>query len=250
MRHIVVHSPDQAGEAHFVVTPWNPPRRTHANRWYVWRVFVALHVYVHLILLGTVAAERAPDLEAAYGPMTGMTGAQTARGRARYLDRQLRAVCWHNLGPGGKAMADWLHSLLERLDPTPPPEGANVHLYLDLYRSDTARLEKMLQRAVDCRGDLRRDLTPSASEDVSRADAILCRVSANDAVKRLRDYVGRFDPAELGVHYPEIRREIAACLLDAAVGRMERFAEHDGEVERLVAGSSDALFAVFDRGEP
>ena len=42
--HPLVHRDGGMDGAHPVITPWNPPRGSGANRWYVWRVLAAFHV--------------------------------------------------------------------------------------------------------------------------------------------------------------------------------------------------------------
>ena len=104
-----------------VIIPWRPSRLSGENRFRAQHVLTAFHVYVHLALLSTVAESRAPELEATYGRLSGMIESHRARARARYLGHQLRtqSLCWDDLGAIRQDLADWLHSLLDILDPAP-----------------------------------------------------------------------------------------------------------------------------------
>jgi predicted O-methyltransferase YrrM len=235
-----------------VVTPWNPSRLSGANRWHAWRVLAAFHVYVHMTLLCTVAERRAPELEATYGPFSGMTESHRARDRARYLGRQLhtQARCWDELGPVGQKVADWLHSLLDILDPDPAPDGSTLHLYLDLYHGETDRLERTLaEQPTEHLGVLREELTGLARQDLASTRAVLRDLDANQQLARLDTADVGFTDAELGDSYPEIRRIVETCLLDASPDgyRMSESGAHDAMVGEMVDSASDALFALSAR---
>ncbi len=225
------------GTQRSVLVPWNPSQLCGANRWHAWRVLAAMHVYVHLALLNTVAERRGAELTSRYGPVYGMTGSHRAAARARYLGRQLRAQteCWDLLGPVGRGLTDWLLSLMDVLEPAPAPEGATLHLYLDLYRRETDRVERILADPAR-HTDTERVLSAIARQDVSRARAILCELGADAHVAELDAAAG----------YPGIRRIIERCLLAASLDgyRMSESARHDAMVAELVSASSDALHAL------
>ncbi len=127
---------------------WNSPRLTDANLWDVHRVFAALHVYAHLALFSAVAERRAPEFEGAYGPIRAMTSSKKAAERAHYLGDQLKQGCWEDLGIGGQNLADWLISVLQVLDPSPPPSDAYLHLCLDLYEREAREVAAALRGTV------------------------------------------------------------------------------------------------------
>ena len=110
-----------------VIVPWRPSRLCGDNRWHAGRVLAAFHVYVHLALLSTVAERRAPELEASYGPASGMVESDRARARARYLGHQLRAhaSCWDRLGPAGQELVG-LAAVAAR-HPRPSPRAGWLH---------------------------------------------------------------------------------------------------------------------------
>lgn len=231
-----------------VVTPWNPSKLSGANRWHSWRVLAAFHVYVHMALLSTVAERRAPELEVTYGPLSGMVESHRARARARYLGHQLRAqaLCWDELGPVGQGLVDWLQSLLDILDPTSAPDGSTLHLYLDLYQRETGRVGRMLAEPTEHPGGLREELTALARQDVASTRAILRDLDADQQLAKLDTAVMRLTDAELPDSYPEVRRIVETCLLDASPDgyRMSESGAHDAMVGEMVDSASDALFAL------
>ena len=244
--HPLVRSNLGPDSAHPVITPWNPPRGSGANRWYVWRVLVAFHVYVHLTLLSTVAERRAPELQATYGPLCDMVESRQARARARYLGRQLKALCWHTLEPAGQALADWLHSILDIIDPAPAPEDATVHLYLDLYHRETDQLQQLLAQGRQDQTPLHHDLAELARHELTSTRTILGELDAHQHLARLNTAVARFPESELGQRYPQIRRIIETCLSDASLDgyRMSESGQHDTKLAEMFERASNALFAL------
>ena len=230
-----------------VLTPWNPSLLSGANRWHAWRVLAAFHVYVHLALLGAVAEQRAPELEATYGPFTDMIDSRRALDRSGYLSRQLRAQpqCWETLGVPGQQLAAWLQSLLDILDPDPAPDGAAVHLYLDRYHRETGRVEQMLAETPQTRS-VREGLTAVARKDIAGTRAILRDLDANRQLAALDAAVARFADHELADGYPEIRRTVETCLREASPDgyRMSDSGAQDSVVAQLVENASDDLYAL------
>jgi hypothetical protein len=133
-----VLDPDSVPDSEVRVTsPWNYPD----NEWDTHRILAAFHVYVHVALLCSIADERAEQLAAEYGPKTGMTPTRAAFDRAQYLGHSLREkACWDELGSAGKLLVEWLTSILDALDPAPPPLGASLHLLLNRYEREAARV--------------------------------------------------------------------------------------------------------------
>jgi predicted O-methyltransferase YrrM len=228
-----------------VITPWNPSQLSGANRWHTWRVLAAFHVYAHIALLSTVAERRAPELEGTYGPLSGMIESHRALARARHLCQQLRAHarCWDELDPVSQGLANWLYSLLDILDPAPAPEGSTLHLYLDLYRRETGRVEQMLAEPTRRSDALREALAGLARQDMASTRTILRDLDAREQVAYLD---ASTTDVQLPDGYPEIRRVIETCLCDASPDgyRMSESGEHDTMVGEMVEGGSDALFAL------
>ncbi len=225
-----------------VVTPWNPSMASGANFWHTWRVLAAFHVYVHMALLSTMAERRARELEPTYGPVTGMLDSDRARARARYLGHQLRTqeLCWDELGPVGRGLAEWLQSALDTFDHAPAPDGSTLHLYLDLYRRETVRVEGLLADPSAPRDEL----TVLARQDISSTRGILRELNAH---RELAAFEAWITDAELPHDYPALRGIVEKCLLAASIDgyRMNESARHDAMVGDMVQSGSDTLFALF-----
>lgn len=222
---------------------WNASRLTGANRWRTERVFAAFHVYVHLALLATVAEQRAPELESRYGPIADVLDSRSVRARARYLGLQLRTAFGQNLGAAGHAMVDWLHSLLDILDPTPPPSDATLHLRLELYRRETDQIERRLAAAPH------RDeagLAELAREDIAGTRDILTDLGAHTPLEPLDTFTAGLTESELAQSYPAIRRIINDSLIDATVDgyRLDGSGRHDRRAGEMIARSSDMFLAL------
>jgi predicted O-methyltransferase YrrM len=234
-----------------VVIPWRPSRLSGANRFDGRRVLAAFHVYVHLALLNTVAERRAAELETRYGSVSGMVGSRRARARARYLGHQLRvqAGCWEEIFTVGQGLADWMWSLLDILDPAPAPDGSTLHLYLDLYRRETDSLEQKLAEPAEQSRGFGQELTALARRDVASTRAILRDLDADQQLAKLDAAVVGLADAELGDSYPEIRRMVETCLIDASPDgyRMSGSGAHDAMVGEMVGRASDGLFAISGR---
>ena len=98
---------------------WNPPDANGGNLWSTLRSLAAFHVYVHIAILYRLADQGAMELGRRYGAVDGPTAicrSRTASERAHYLDEQIRAVCWEELGAAGKRFVDWFSSVLQVLD--------------------------------------------------------------------------------------------------------------------------------------
>lgn len=226
-----------------VCSPWNPPRFNKANHWDVHRVFAAFHVYVHVALLALVAERRAPELEGAYGPFHGMIDSGRALGRARYLGEKLTDLCWDHLGVAGRRMVDWLMSVLAHLDPSPAPRGATFHLCLDLYEKEAAKTAAALDKAGPAPSVLARRLAPLAKEEVEDARGLLAAMGAGEELRRFGGTVARYTDEELGLRFPELRRDIAAALVASSAGpyRLTESGRHDELFLRMTQSASVRL---------
>jgi hypothetical protein len=198
-----------------VCSLWNLPNPSRSNYWDTDRVLAAFHVYVHLALLCTVAEQRAPELSAVYGPLDKMTGRRDALARAHYLAEQLRTACWDELGLAGRRFVDWFGSVLDALDPSPPPPGACVHLLLDRYRRE-AREVDTLQRSRAPSPERSRSLAALAREEAGTARRVLTAVDAAAARDRLEGALAEFPEDDLADHFLKVRVAISRALLDAS----------------------------------
>jgi hypothetical protein len=203
-------------DGQLIVAAWNSPGLTALNAWDTHRVLAAFHVYVHLALFATLAESRAPELHHEYGPLDGagrpMTASRQACDRARYLGEQVRAWCWEELGLAGQGLVDWLSSILNVLDPSPPPSGACVHLLLARYTAEAKRVEQ--------HGPLAAGVAPRLAllmrGEVARTRHVLERLGAQSALAQFDRAVGSFSDADLGFQLPQVRRLIADTLLRQA----------------------------------
>lgn len=196
-----------------VVSLWNPQELSNANLWDAHRAFAAFHVYVHLGLLALTAERRARELEDRYGPKRDMVSSRTALDRAHYLGGQLRTTCWRELGLAGRQMAEWLMSVLGYLDPAPPPEGASMHLALDLYQREANAVDRTLRQW----GEVRRSrpmeqLAVLAGTEIEAARGILSGLEDRQGLDHLDAELGRHDGPRPAAAYPEVRRAITAAL--------------------------------------
>jgi hypothetical protein len=197
-----------------VVSLWNPPGLNGANVWDPHRAIAAFHVYVHLALLCTVAEQRAPELESIYGridaPPT-MTKSRIAFERAHYLGENLRTVCWPELGLAGQRMVEWLSSILDALDPAPPPPGSYLHLLLDRYLKEAARVQQQPpspSRAAQ--------LASLVRDETAFAQALLDVLSAPAEAGELSISLAKFSSFEDAGAFSQVRRLIATTLLRLA----------------------------------
>jgi hypothetical protein len=135
-------------------------------------VFAAFHVYAHLTLFAMVAEQREAELSGEYGPVRETVGSLRAFERAWYLGERLKEDCWELLGTAGRQMVEWLLAALEFMNPSSPPSGADIHLYLDRYVRESREAEGAFR---DARSDpaLAERLAPLAQDEVDAARALL-----------------------------------------------------------------------------
>jgi predicted O-methyltransferase YrrM len=227
-----------------VASIWNSPKLNDANRWDVHRVYAAFHVYAHLALFSALAEQRAEEFEDTYGPIQAMTSSEKAVQRAHYLGEQLKEQCWDHLGVAGQSLADWLISVLNLLDPAPPPKGAYLHLCLDLYEREAGQVAASL---LENGATLRRELPALAKDEIEGAQRVLDSAGADEALGRLNEILASFAEKDLGARFPELRIEIGSALLSASSdGYMLGHATSDQMLRELVAYESQRLFALSD----
>ncbi|HET6253138.1 MAG TPA: HEXXH motif-containing putative peptide modification protein [Puia sp.] len=206
-------------EAPRVVSPWNSEQLNKSNRWDAHRVYAAYHVYVHLALLGIVAEQRAAELESTYGPLHAMMESRKALERAHYLGEKLKEECWDELGPAGKSMAEWLFTVMDILDPNPPPKGAFIHLCLDLYETENNRVVSALKDKEPAAASFQKKLAPLAIAEWQSARQLLSIIGAQQEIDRLDTALNQFTDDELGKGFPQVRRIIGSALMNAAFNR-------------------------------
>jgi hypothetical protein len=132
-----------AADSPTIRAPWNSPLSWNSNDWSIDRALFAFHVYVHLALFFLVVEQRADELVPRYGSLGDMKPARSARAcldRARYLGAALQRSAGPELGPDGKLLVDWLLSILEALDPSPPYRDPTIQLWLDRYDRETREI--------------------------------------------------------------------------------------------------------------
>jgi predicted O-methyltransferase YrrM len=225
---------------------WNPPRLHKANRWHVHRVFAAFHVYAHLTLFAMVAEQREAELSGEYGPVRETVGSRRAFERAWYLGERLKEDCWELLGTAGRQMVEWLLAALEFMNPSSPPSGADIHLYLDRYVRESREAEGAFR---DARSDpaLAERLAPLAQDEVDAARALLATIGAHEPLNRFESAAESCANGDLGARFPQLRLLIAETLSDAAHDRyrLTELGEHDERLRALVEDGSVRLHPLL-----
>ncbi len=243
--------PDYSGaDSPKVCSLWNAQELNKANHWDTHRAFAAFHVYVQLSLLAMVAEQRAGALEPAYGPLRGMIDSRKALERAHYLGEKLKELCWDELGLAGKRLLDWLISVLDFLDPSPPPKGAYIHLLLDLYQREANKVDSVLKQSKSVLSTLPRELMPVVKEEVESTRRVLSAINAHGELERLNAALAPFADEELGARFSEVRRVIARTLMDASPDgyRLTSIAagpeDPDKLVKQMVESGSERLYLI------
>jgi hypothetical protein len=187
-----------------IISPWNYPD----NEWDTHRVLAAFHVYVHVALLCSVADERAAELDSEYGPKIGMTPTRAAFDRAHYLGSSLKEdACWDELGPAGRLLVEWLTSILDALDPAPPPEGTYLHLLLNRYEREAARVLRSQELSeVTYQAELLSDDEPVV------AAYILEHLGEKAVAEHLRSSVAAWATAPPHVRFAQVRKIILEAM--------------------------------------
>lgn len=232
-----------------VVSLWNAQEFSRANHWDTHRAMAAFHVYVQLTLLARLAEQRAPELEERFGRFCGMVESRKAFDRAWYLGEQLLAECSDHLGLAGMRMREWLMKVLDYLSDRPPPEGAYVHLMLDLYEREGNRIGAVLESDARAAQVFEPILVPAAQQELADARTILSAIGADLQLRRLeRDAAERAD--DDAHRFPVQRRLIAQLLRDASVdgyglnARAPAGFDADRMVRAMVERGSDTLYLM------
>jgi|GEM_PF-785283 Predicted O-methyltransferase len=233
-----------------VCSLWNAQELNKANYWDTHRAFAAFHVYIQLSLLAIMAEQRSEKLEEKYGPYRGLIESRKALERARYLGEKLKELCLEELGVAGKRLLDWLMSVLDFLDPAPPPKGAYIHLLLDLYQREANRVDAVLRESEAGHSSFSRELTPVVKAEVESTRRILSNIRAEEGLDQFNIAVGQYSEDELGSEFPAVRRIIAKTLLDASAdGYRLKSRTPDGEdpdelIKQMVEIGSERLYLI------
>ena len=186
-----------------------------SNFWDTDRVFAAYHVYVHLALLCTLAEQRASELADVYGPLHRMVTSRVALERAHYLAEQLRKVCWQELGLAGKRAVDWFSSVLDIINPSPPPQGSCIHLLIDRYRKEAKVVEYRLNKD-ERHLDLSRRLMILAKEEARIARNVFAAENANVDLGRFDHALAQVWDQDQKTHFARVRGLISETILDSS----------------------------------
>ncbi|MET9903142.1 HEXXH motif-containing putative peptide modification protein [Streptomyces sp. NPDC006446] len=241
-------APDFArADAPLVHSLWNMPDSTRGNYWDIHRTLAAFHVYVHLALFARAAREPAEGKQytARYGPAQ-MVGPNTALARARYLGDQLRQQGWAELGPAGRQIVDWLHSVLEVVDADPIVQGSFVHLLLDRYWRESSMVRSLAAvQTVDT--ELLPQFSRLLQEELDCARSVLGTLGYD--LTSFDEALGSFGSEESFERFASVRGLIAETLLRACPERYVLSSSHaaDDRVRRMVEESSETLRKLLGR---
>ena len=208
-----------------VCSLWNVPGTNNSNLWDTHRAVAAFHVYVHLALLSRMAEERATELEKVYGSAPGKPGminSRRAMERAHFLGEKIKELCWDELGLAGKRLIEWLISVLNALDPHPPPKGAFIHLLLDRYRGEAQMAERNAQSLINGRTESKIPISPHfahqlmslVKDEIKSARCALSAVHAEDNLSRFNATIERYSDAEVGTKFSQVRALISEAIFD------------------------------------
>lgn len=216
-------------DAPSVCSLWNVPGTNKANCWDTHRAVAAFHVYVHLALLSAMAEQRAAELEEVYGSpcaRPAMIDSRKAMERAHYLGEKIEELCWQELGLAGKRLVKWLISVIDALDPSPPPKGCYTHLLLDRYQREAQSVRQKVDAfcLFQTRSDNRRSqsaipesfmqkLLEIIKYEIENTRRILSGINASDKLIKFDHEVDSYSKDGLENKFYEIRNSVAAVIL-------------------------------------
>lgn len=209
------NAPDLPADVGKVVSLWNTPGLDASNSWDPHRTIAAFHVYVHLALFCTVAEQRAPEFESIYGRLDvppAMTNSRRAFERARYLGENLRSSCLAELGVAGQRMVEWFCSVLDALDPCPAPPGSHLHLLLDRYLMEAAKVQQIFPPSPTLESQLARLIR----DEIVSTNALLATMNAEAEKINFTTGLAQCSNLEQGTAFPQIRRLVAETLFRLA----------------------------------
>jgi hypothetical protein len=203
-----------------VCSLWNVAGSNKSNLWDIHRALAAFHVYVHLALLSTIAEQRAPELEKKYGPRRAIIESRRAMDRAHYLCEKIRESCWLELGLAGQRLVEWLGSVLNALDPSPPPTGSYIHLLLDRYQREANRAAEVVRRDSDSANGgaiaLRQELNSIIKAEIRSVRCVLYSMKAEAELARFDSAVAMYSNEELGNNISQVRALVSKTILGAS----------------------------------
>jgi hypothetical protein len=252
-----------------ICSPWNVPGANKSNYWDTHRAVAAFHVYVHLALLSTIAEERAPELEKVYGPLRHsksgmMTNSRKAMERAHYLGEKIQELCPDELGPAGKRLIEWLISVLNALDDSPPPANSCVHLLLDRYRGEALRAGRRIEsslietRSSTLQGEapissgVTQQLAKLAKREIESTRSVLFAVNAGVELGQFKNALDKYSDEELGTKFPQLRDLISKTILGLSQdGYRLKSASPESNateeiVKQMIEESSGHLHRIFE----
>ena len=247
-----------AEDAAAILAIWNVGGASRANGWDTFRAIAAFHVYVHLAVLWVQIDRRKADLMKRFGPtpdgtFPAMTHRREAFQRAQYLGRCIKDTCWQEMGPAGRLFVAWLNSILNAVDPSPPPpRSPYLHLVLNRYilegnlvarhDSEASGATDQLLKLIDDEGQTIRRVLQAMHADVRE-------------LERLDDALARRPDEAVGAAFLRFR-EVVTGLLYAlspngyglrAAPSSESTAPLDNMIRAMVDGSTQQLTLVSDR---
>jgi hypothetical protein len=234
-----------------LLSPWNSPKLDSSNLWDTHRAMAAFHVYVHLALLRTVAEQRESALEETYGPLQdAMTPTRAAFERAHYLGQGIQnSACWAELGRAGQLLVEWLTSILDALDPSPPPRDANVYLYVDRYLREAKSTE-----GQETTPELSRQLAQLTEDEITSTCGLLDDMDGK-AAAHLRASIGGLATQAPDKRFAGVRRVIVDTLRRSSASdytfQRRSNPQHDpDEMFRAMVERSSSLLAKAAAPEP
>jgi hypothetical protein len=252
-----------------VWSPWNVPGANKSNYWDTHRAVAAFHVYVHLAHLSAIAEERAPELEKVYGSLRHsksgmMTNSRKAMERAHYLGEKIQELCYEELGPAGKRLVEWLISVLDALDDSPPPANSYVHLLLDRYQVEALRAGTRIKSSLietrpsafegeaSISSDVTQQLTKLAKREIESTRSVLSAVNAGAELSQFENTLDKYSDEELGRKFPQVRDLISKTILGLSQdGYRLKSASPESNateeiVKQMIEESSGHLHRIFE----
>lgn len=193
-----------------VVSLWNTPGLDGSNQWDPHRALAAFHVYVHLAYFCMLAEQRANEFRSIFGPLDVppvMTDSRRALDRAHYLGEQLRIRCSSELGLAGQQMVDWFSSAIDFFDPCRPPFGAFVHLLLDRYTMEAAKIQQ--NPSAD---RFANELAKLSKIEIQDARRIFAGMDRNDEAERFSTDLEALSDIDQLASFVKVRQIIAEHL--------------------------------------
>jgi hypothetical protein len=210
-------------------------------------------------LLATVAENQGDDMADEYGPQGEgwrITSRRAALARAHYLGEQLRGAGAGELGDAGTKLVEWLGSVLEILDPAPPPPGSYMHLLLDRYAREAWMIENRLDAATE-RDDFARWAEELAMNEVEAVREVLHAMDVSAELDRFDSELGRIlepSPSPAPATPPrstfwKIRAHVFRTLIGVSVDgyALSTSRVPDRLLQEMVEESSGAISAMLGR---